>query len=138
MWQQPRRHEQSESPLRVMNRYGPEQYAIFEEEECRPNAKRYAECRCKQRYLDVVPDQLRRECCFGLCGVQVPTLSLLFFMHALARIPEVISGKQHVHGGGIVMHRESAKRTTQNRNQHGQCKITELPSKRFRERSENS
>src|SRR6267154_69568 len=108
MWQQPRRHEQSESPLRVMNRYGPEQYAIFEEEECRPNAKRYTECRCKQRYLDVGPDQLLQEYCFGLCGVQVPTLSLLFFMHALAQIAEELSRKQHVHAGGIVMHRESA------------------------------
>ena len=72
MWQQPRCHEKSEALLRVMNRYGAEQYAIFEEEERRPDAKGYAERRCKQCYLDVVPDQLRRECCFDLCGVQVP------------------------------------------------------------------
>src|ERR1700692_3876151 len=109
-----------------MNRYGPEQYPSFEEEERRPNAKRYAECRCKQRYLDVVRDQLRRECCFGLCGVQVLPLSLLLFMHALARIAQVISRKQHVYGGGIVVHRESGQPTTQNRDQRGQCQIAEV------------
>ncbi len=42
-----------------MNRYGPEQYAVFEEEKRRSDAERYAERRSEQRYLDVVLDQLR-------------------------------------------------------------------------------
>ena len=59
MRQQPCRHEQPEALLRVMDGYGPEQYAIFEEEKRRPDAERNAERRSEQRYLDVVPDQLR-------------------------------------------------------------------------------
>src|SRR5262249_3407825 len=130
--------EQTETPLRVMNGYCPEQHAIFEEKECRPDAKRYPECSRQQGYLNVVPDQLGRECCFGLCGSGVLTFSLLLLVHALVRVAQVICRKQHVDGSRIVVNRDSAKRTTQNRDQHGQAKIAGLPPKRFRKRPEDS
>ena len=66
-----------------MNRHGPKQYAIFEQKKCRPNAEGYTQRRSEQRDLNVVPDQLRGECRFGLRGVQVMRLSLLFFLHPL-------------------------------------------------------
>src|SRR5579872_3376357 len=138
MRQQPRRHEKSEALLSVMNRHRPQQYAIFEQEECCANAKGHAECRGKQGHLDVMTNQLRREGCFDLCGVQAYVWSLLLLLHAFTRIAQIICWKQDVHRGGIIVHCESTECATQYGNQHRKREISAVPPKSFGKRCEYS
>src|SRR5580704_13271163 len=137
MRQQPCGDEQAKPLLRVTNRDGPEEYAIFEEQQRGPDAIRYAKRSREQRHLDIVRDELRREGGFDLCRVHMSILSFHFLIDALARIAQVVGWEQNVYRSRVVEHRQSAQCRTQQCNEHCQPEVPVLPAKRFRKRCEN-
>src|SRR5271167_974169 len=67
----------------------------------------------------------------------MPILSFLVLLHAHTWVPQIIGGKQHIHGRGVEAYGQTAEGRTQNRDQHREREIPGLPPEGFRKSGEN-